>query len=837
MTRFLFLCLPCLLAFPAAAQWTPVPNAGSPDADFAVVWGMGADKAFAVSDDKLHSTDNGGQTWQIRDLSTVNTTPFQAEGIHFFDAQHGIVVGDRFGVLVQAYVTHDGGQTWLETLVLGITISQANDVEMVSPQTAFVACDKGYLTRTDDGGQTWQLMLPGATAHWIDLDFIDAQRGKVLSNDGLLYATNDGGDTWQVLPTPGPTLDAHIQFFDANNGYLYDGNFYKTTDGGKHWTLLANPGLGGGAFFFTTPLKGWIAGYAGQILTTNDGGQTWLFQTNPLGRLVDIHVNGSTGWAVGGNFSGPGKIYKTTNGGGFGMDVSGPTGDLCAFETATYTCVHDGAASFEWRVNGLLRGNQAVFNFSPTADGEYAINCTAKNGAQSVSRPKSLTVFTEPILPFYSQNIDSICVGTDLSLQIGPLKAGYQYRIQEGATILKEWIPASYGAYNWQHGPLQATRTFDFYAFYSNCGWQKVHSRTVHVVKAPQTDLAVGLPAPIVCEKASFAVRVEHSEPSITYQVWSGSQPWGAVFAGGPSPLTLAANSTAENRDLRVFASASGQCGQFLDDVVHVQIMLVEPTFAVSTQTIGLGEALLVDNTREDSLTFQWQFTGGAPDVAVSTMTQALPVHFGQQGDATVALIARSPAGCLDTLRRTVKVIDASTLGTSWIIAHDMKEQKTLGIDSAGNVYGYTDWYAKKIGSRPASALKPDDVSAVFYKHNPQGVLQWHITINDGDHIPRGANIIDQCTDRQGNTALLVGLFRDPGHSVTFSSTDGRATTTDKENCMAIAVYSPFGVLRSLRFLESLDTVPDSWRDNAWVTAPRRDAAGDFCLLGNTASP
>jgi len=827
-----------LLFFPLSlfSQWTAVNNHNATNSINAV-WAQDANTAYAVTYDAVLKTSNGGQSWQSQDLSAYPFIMFPT-AIHFFDAQHGMIIGNNVVGLELSYTTHDAGQSWHEAIITGPGIIRMTDVKMVSQTEAFSIGWQGNVFKTTDGGQSWSpIMVLGTTDHWADLDFSDPLQGKLLSENGSLYTTTDGGDTWQAKATPAQSNYMRMQFFDENNGYLHEpsSGLYSTSNGGQNWTLVSIDKVGlFSRFFFTTPTSGWAIGN-GNVYKTTNGGVTWLlqFSANNGNNLLDIHLSGTTGWFAGSDVNGDGLLYKTVNGGGFGISVSGPQPAICNFETATFTCTHDGATLFNWQVDGVPQGiNNATFNFQPGIDGQFEITCTASNGNQSVSQTLTQDVYTEPLLPFSSQDIDSICAGSGLSLWIGPLKMGYQYRIQDGANVLKEWTATEDGYYIWQYPGLNTTTTFDFYGLFSNCSWQKMHSRTLNVVPTPQTNLAVSLPDDAVCKDAPFLVRVDNSQPFVNYQVWR-NQAWGAVSTGGPSPLLLNANGLEEGQNLRVLASASASCQQFLVNSVDVVVMPVEATFAVSSPTIATGDPLLVENTSANTLSFAWQFTGAAPDVQNSTLQQPPPVHFGQTGAGFVTLIVTTPTGCKDTLQKELNVYDATTLGTTWAIGHDMKEQKTFGIDSTGSIYAYTDWYAKAIRSRLSGEIDPGGVSAVFYKHDQRGVLQWHNIIDDGDHIPRGVSIIDQSTNRQGDTWLLVNLAQDPGYSVSFSSTDGRNVSTDKDTCMAIVHYSPFGVLRSINFIESLDPSPDPTRDVALGTALRRDDAGDVFLLGS----
>jgi photosystem II stability/assembly factor-like uncharacterized protein len=84
----------------------------------------------------------------------------------------------------------------------------AGPFDVVDEQTAFFigSCPACYpygasITRTADGGQTWQHNQITAIRQVDALSFVDAQHGWILAYDravgSLILATADGGETWQ----------------------------------------------------------------------------------------------------------------------------------------------------------------------------------------------------------------------------------------------------------------------------------------------------------------------------------------------------------------------------------------------------------------------------------------------------------------------------------------------------------------------------------------------------------------------------------------------------------------------------------------------------------------
>jgi photosystem II stability/assembly factor-like uncharacterized protein len=761
----------------------------------------------------LRSTD-GGQSWQSQALSTLPFL-FNPEAIHFFNAQHGIMIGDRLGGLAQSYTTHDGGQSWTEASVTGPGPVQIEDVRMVSPTVAFIIGTQGKVFKTTDGGQTWfELAVLGSTQNWVDMEFFDPLNGILLNKIGQLFRTVDGGANWQLSGAPSQSQYAQMQFFDAANGYLNDPatGFFRTTNGGQSWQPVGQAITGpGGVFFFANPSAGWSA-FAGQIFKTTDGGLSWWMQYNSDSPATfrDMHVAGNTGWLCGENSTGNGVLFKAVNNGGFGIQVeSYPANVICSFETNTFTCLHDGATSIRWFVDDVDQGiNNSVFVFQPPADGTYTIHCIAGNASQSVKSSSFFQpVTTDPILPFGSTlKQDSICQGDRARFVMSKVFGGAQYRIQVGSELAYAFTGSNIQDYHWDSDPLVSSTVFDFYVLFTYCGgWKKMDSITVHVLPVPDKGLDIALSDTSLCENQTLELKVVHPQPNIVYQPWVYNQPWGAAQPGGADTLTLTSNPLFGSGIAGVLAIASSACQAVLLETHWVTVAEVQLSFAVSTQTIGLGESLFLENTSPDSLSFTWRFTSTPPNsvnISSAVGQHPAPLVFSMPGTGFITLFGTTPGGCTDSLVKTIKVLDLSGLSTDWAIPQGIPGQIAIEMDSLGNIYGYNNGNAV-LASRTDADVEPQGVSGVFYKYNRQGVLQWYNTFNDLDGIPQGAAVLDFVVDKAGNTTFLISL-NSVGTITSFwlSSAEGEYIQVDKKNCMALVRYSPNGVFRWAHFIE-----------------------------------
>lgn len=132
---------------------------------FDVVDGPGGTYDLRVSPD-------AGRTWSVRPLSPQAPVPVT---IGFDTAADGLIVG-TFGI----YHTSDGGRSVTIVNASPPTIHQLN---VVSPDAAWVIGDDGALDHSSDGGRTWQRYARPGGAPAMFVSFTDAQHGMALSGN------------------------------------------------------------------------------------------------------------------------------------------------------------------------------------------------------------------------------------------------------------------------------------------------------------------------------------------------------------------------------------------------------------------------------------------------------------------------------------------------------------------------------------------------------------------------------------------------------------------------------------------------------------------------------
>jgi photosystem II stability/assembly factor-like uncharacterized protein len=217
-------------------------------------------------------TSDGGASW--------NATPaFRSdlEQLCFLDSLNGFVtVSNNY-----AYLTTDGGKTFTQgpwaPPAIGDWSSQ--DFSMVSASTIYSVGFQGAITKTINGGQSWQ-KYPGFSFinAFYAISCVDADHCFACGEAGKVVKTSNGGQDWQSLNI---NLNNHLHaicFLNRDIGFAggQNGALIRTSDGGSSWTLVPS-----GLLFTILSIRffdaqhGVMVSELGEIADTKDGGITW----------------------------------------------------------------------------------------------------------------------------------------------------------------------------------------------------------------------------------------------------------------------------------------------------------------------------------------------------------------------------------------------------------------------------------------------------------------------------------------------------------------------------------------------------------------------------------
>jgi photosystem II stability/assembly factor-like uncharacterized protein len=170
-------------------------------------------KGWAVTEwtNILH-TEDGGKNWQVQ----YSEADYILKSVSFCDAFNGWAVGE-YGY---TYHTSDGGLTWehqagsfaLSDEVFELVGENTLfDVCAVDPMTAWAVGIDGYVTKTIDGGATWQKVAASVPKTHLFGVAADDNGTVVTGGTGLLVISSDDGQSFSV-----PKVDPPVKY-----GWIY----------------------------------------------------------------------------------------------------------------------------------------------------------------------------------------------------------------------------------------------------------------------------------------------------------------------------------------------------------------------------------------------------------------------------------------------------------------------------------------------------------------------------------------------------------------------------------------------------------------------------------------
>jgi photosystem II stability/assembly factor-like uncharacterized protein len=230
---------------------------------------------------RIYKTADSGVHWTLQFTNPDPKGFFDA--LAFWDARHGIVLGDPVEGEFVILTTADAGEHWV----------RQHTPRALPNEGAFAASGTCLIAR-------------GLHEAWF------ATGGP---GGARVFHSQDGGRTWTVVPAPVRNDAASagifsIAFSDSRHGIVVGGDYSKpaesrhniavTSDGGRTWIEPAGSHPNGyrSAVAFVPDKKIWVAvGTTGSDVSY-DGGKSWkLFDTSAFNAVS--FVSSTSGWAVG----------------------------------------------------------------------------------------------------------------------------------------------------------------------------------------------------------------------------------------------------------------------------------------------------------------------------------------------------------------------------------------------------------------------------------------------------------------------------------------------------------------------------------------------------------
>ncbi len=267
-------------------------------------------------------TIDAGSHWEVLPTGTAND--FYA--LHFVDDRVGYLTGN-LGMVLK---TENGGASWT-SLLTGATAA-VRGISFPTRETGFISGAGGTVLKTVDGGKSWVPAGNTNLGEMYSLHFLTAETGLAAGLGGV-SRTTDGGQTWQLTKITETDLLREVRLRSPQVGIAVGGQYHPeywlTSDGGLSWRKQAftEPAhYFSGVDFSADGTRGCLVGFGhdtyygegpyGQVIyTTGDGGTRWE-QTGAMSReqLSGLtFVNSRVGYAY--DPGATNELFKTIDGG------------------------------------------------------------------------------------------------------------------------------------------------------------------------------------------------------------------------------------------------------------------------------------------------------------------------------------------------------------------------------------------------------------------------------------------------------------------------------------------------------------------------------------------
>jgi photosystem II stability/assembly factor-like uncharacterized protein len=230
------------------------------------------------SDATLLETNDGGQTWENRQLE-LNDQKYRFNSISF-KGDEGWIVGEPAIMLH----TTDGGQHW-ENLPLSAKLPGApSTVTALDKGSAEMTTNVGAIYRTSDGGKNWKAMVNEAVGLFRSIARSTDGKYVAVSAKGNFYSVwKPGNEAWEPhnrnssrrVSSMGFTRNGDRLWMLARGGQLQ----FSSDTGAQEWDEAVFPGkkdnIGLLDLAYRTPEEIWVSGGSSNLMRSLDGGQTW----------------------------------------------------------------------------------------------------------------------------------------------------------------------------------------------------------------------------------------------------------------------------------------------------------------------------------------------------------------------------------------------------------------------------------------------------------------------------------------------------------------------------------------------------------------------------------
>ena len=170
-----------------------------------------------IASEKTHilTTKDGGKTWQVQ----FSDEAYNLVAIAFSDEKHGWTVGE-YGF---TYHTDDGGNNWVHQAGYFRVSDETGDIETgvflfdvvaLDAKTGVAVGADGVVTRTEDGGKTWNRLDAGIPKALFFGAAYDGMDTIVIGGKGAYLYSTDRGQSWEEILLSPPMAYRWLYGFD-----------------------------------------------------------------------------------------------------------------------------------------------------------------------------------------------------------------------------------------------------------------------------------------------------------------------------------------------------------------------------------------------------------------------------------------------------------------------------------------------------------------------------------------------------------------------------------------------------------------------------------------------
>ena len=254
---------------------------------------------------------------------------FDFRDIHAFNENEAIIMSSGEGCSM--FSTEDGGQAWVEVYRNEEEGIFFDGMDFWDDQNGIAYSDPidstYYLAVTNDGGKSWNRLVPELIPHTVEGEagFAASGTGIVCKGDATVWLGTGGGTStrvfkstdrglnWQVIETPMRKGEGNgiyaMSFLDENHGVVVGGNYLDSTntegncaytiDGGMTWELPEQSPQGYRSCVANNGDGVWVACGRTGVDYSLDNGLTWNHITDDA--YYSCVLIGKTGWLTGRN--------------------------------------------------------------------------------------------------------------------------------------------------------------------------------------------------------------------------------------------------------------------------------------------------------------------------------------------------------------------------------------------------------------------------------------------------------------------------------------------------------------------------------------------------------